>query len=272
QGHTFGDRTEPAERVTAGRDLRVRVLDEGDDVLLLVRGQLAVRELGHVLGPGEHGLVDLLLAGRVERWRILTRGECAAPAGEVVAGRAVQPEELRAAGDLLGAGVTGCAAEALLGDLAVGVADELGPAAVGIDVGGERVDLMLVVARLLARRLGLVVARRHPAGMHLEVRGSLTGTDERRPAVLDALQVRAVAGDAGDVVDRLALLDEGGLVLLRRGDLRVGDDGSGDSSGAEEAGGDDERAGRLPSTLGGGRPARGPLGLRRRHFRGGWVR
>src|SRR5699024_4557764 len=107
---------------------------------------------------------------------------------------------------------------------------------------------------------------------HLEVRGSLTGTDERRPAVLDALQVRAVAGDAGDVVDRLALLDEGGLVLLRRGDLRVGDDGSGDSSGAEEAGGDDERAGRLPSTLGGGRPARGPLGLRRRHFRGGWVR
>src|SRR5699024_12621615 len=117
---------------------------------------------------------------------------------------------------------------------AVGVADELGPAAVGIDVGGERVDLMLVVARLLARRLGRVVARRHPAGMHLEVRGSLTGTDERRPTVLDALQVRAVAGDAGYVVDRLALLDEGGLVLLRRGDLRVGDDGSGDSSGAEE--------------------------------------
>src|SRR5699024_4832001 len=218
------------------------------------------RELGHVLRAGEHGLVDLLLVGRIENRGVLARGERTATTGEVVAGGAVEAEELATTGQLLFAALTGGAAQALLGDGAVRVGDDARAAAVLVDVGRQRDDLVFAVARLLPLGLGLVVRRGHAAGVDLEVDGTRTDTHERRAAVLDTLEVLSVAGDAGDVVDRLTLGDERGLVLLRGRDLRLGDHGGGDRSGAQQTGGDDERACRLATTPG----RRGSPGCRHR--------
>src|SRR5699024_4574652 len=116
--------------------------------------------------------------------------------------------------------------------------------------------------RLLPLGLGLVVRRGHAAGVDLEVDGTRTDTHERRAAVLDTLEVLSVAGDAGDVVDRLTLGDERGLVLLRGRDLRLGDHG----------GGAHARAGRRATTPG----RRGSPGCRHRvgrpRSRSGWER
>lgn len=189
-----------------------------------------------------------------------------------MAGGAVEAEELGPARDLLGAGLARRATQGLLGDRTIGIGDDLGAAAVQVDVRRERDDLVLAVTRLLTLGLGLVVGRRHTTGMDLEVGRSRARADERGPAVLDTLQVHSVAGDARDVVDLLALGDERGLVLLGRRDLGIGNDGSGDGPGAEETGGDDERAGRLTATLGRDRARRSTRGLRRRRVRSGWVR
>jgi hypothetical protein len=108
--------------------------------------------------------------------------------------------------------------------------------------------------------------------MDLEVGRAGARADQRRAAVLDTLEVLAVTGDARDVVDRLALGDERSLVLLGRRDLGLGDDGRGDGPGAEQTGGDDERAGRLSAPPGRGRTSRIHRGIRRRGFRSGWVR
>ena len=62
--------------------------------------QLPVGELRHVLRSGEHRVVDLLLGGRLQRRRELAGGQRAALTGEVVAGRAVEPEQLAAAGEI----------------------------------------------------------------------------------------------------------------------------------------------------------------------------
>src|SRR5690606_32443559 len=205
-GDELGRGSEPAETVAAGRGLLGRVLDVGDDVALLFRGQLAVGELGHVLRAGQHGRVDLLLAGGRQRRGVLAGGQRAALAGEVVAGRAVHPEQLRTAADVV-------TAQRLLGDLAVLVADDAGATAVGGDVGAERVDLLGVELGGLARGLGLVGGQRHAAGGDLEVDRGLTDADEARAAVGHALQVDTVAGDAGGVVELLSLADQRGLVL-----------------------------------------------------------
>ena len=120
-------RPEAAGGVAARIDGLLVVLDEGDDRRLLVRGQLAVTELRHVLRAAEHRAIDLPVRRRVEVRRVLALGERAALAGEVVAGRAVQPEELAAPGDL---GVV--AQVAVRNDRA---------AAVGLDVRGQCVGL-----------------------------------------------------------------------------------------------------------------------------------
>jgi len=52
-----------------------------------------------------------------------------------VTGRAVEPEQLGTAGDLLGAALAGGAAQRLLRDRAVGVGDDARPAAVEVDIG-----------------------------------------------------------------------------------------------------------------------------------------
>ncbi len=90
-----------------------------------------------------------------------------------------------------------------------------------LHVRGEGQGLALVVARGLARGLGLVAEHRHAAGVDLEVHGAFTDADEGLAAVLDTLEVGAVAGDARDVVDFLALGDERLLILLGGGGLRV---------------------------------------------------
>src|SRR5690606_39314687 len=91
----FGGRSEATQRVTTR--LVVAVADRlhvGDDVLLLLRSQLPVRELRHVLRAGLHRGVNLVLARRGEFGRVLARRERTALAGEVVTGRAVEAEQL----------------------------------------------------------------------------------------------------------------------------------------------------------------------------------
>ena len=64
----FGHRADAAERVAAGVVVvAAHRLDVGDDVLLLLRRELPVGELRHVLRAGEHRRVDLALRRRVER-------------------------------------------------------------------------------------------------------------------------------------------------------------------------------------------------------------
>ena len=58
---------------------RADVLDVGDDVALLLRRQLPVGELRHVLRAGDHRGVDLLLVGRGQRRRELAATESAPP-------------------------------------------------------------------------------------------------------------------------------------------------------------------------------------------------
>src|SRR5690606_9656353 len=91
---------------------------------------------------GEHGRVDVQLGGRVEGRRELAGGQRPTASGEVVAGRAVEAEQLAAA-----RGVVAAQGEAL----------RVRPrraAAVGLDERPERVD----VARAL---LGLRVELGH---------------------------------------------------------------------------------------------------------------
>src|SRR5699024_6868729 len=85
---TFRNWAETAERVTTRAWGFLGRLDEGDDVLLLIRGELTIRELRHVLRTGQHGLVDLLLVGRVQDRSVLTGRQCATTTGEVMAGSA----------------------------------------------------------------------------------------------------------------------------------------------------------------------------------------
>src|SRR3954453_13436506 len=74
-----------------------------------------------------------------------------------------------------------------------------------LHVGGEGLRLLLVELGRLADLVRALTRSRHAAGGGLEVRSRPTDALERRAAVLDALQVRSVAGDAADLVELLAL-------------------------------------------------------------------
>ena len=80
----LGDRPGPAEGEAARVGLDPGLRDVGDDVALGLRGDRAVGEHRHGLGPGQHGLVDLGRRGRGERRRVLAVGQRAAgQAGEL---------------------------------------------------------------------------------------------------------------------------------------------------------------------------------------------
>ena len=62
-----------------------------------------------------------------------------------------------------------------------------------------------VELRRLALGLRLLAGQRHAAGADLELHRGRADADQARAAVLDALGVAAVAGDAAGVEERLAL-------------------------------------------------------------------
>src|SRR5690606_701204 len=220
----LGPRSEAAQR----HPTRVVVavvdrLDEGDDVLLLLRRQLPVGELRHVLRTGEHRGVDLLLVRRLQRRRELPGRQRAALAGEVVARGAVEPEQLATARRVVAAQLL-----ALL----------LRPrraAAVRLHVGGHGVDLLRRQPRRLALGLRLLARHRHPPGRGLEVDRRLTDADQARAPSLDALEVLAVAGDARGVVDLGAFaLQCAQLLAVRLRGLRLGREQGVKSAGDHE--------------------------------------
>src|SRR5690606_30328896 len=135
--------------------------------------------------------------------------ERTALAGEVVTGRAVEAEQLATTSRVVPL------------ERLARLVRFLRAATVRLDVGAERVDLLGRVLRRLARGLCLLAHHRHPAAGDLEVHRRLADTHEARALVLDALEVRAVARDAGVVVDLLALAHLGGTGL-RLGRLGLG--------------------------------------------------
>ncbi len=86
--------------------------------------------------------------------------------------------------------------------------------------------------------LSLVASRRHTAGGHLEVNRGFADADQRGAAILDALQIDAVARHAGRFVELLALADQCALVVLCSGHLRVGRQRRGKEARAEETEGE----------------------------------
>src|SRR6185312_12604257 len=103
--------------------------------------------------------------------RVLARRQCTALAGEVMAGRAVEPEQVAAAGHV-------AAEQRVVGNLAVVIPRNGRAAAVGLYVCPERIDLRLVEDGVLARGLRLAAHRGHAPGGHLEVDGGLADTDQ----------------------------------------------------------------------------------------------
>ena len=86
-------------------------------------------------------------------------------------------------------------------------------AADGLDVRRELLGLLLVeLGGPCAPASAPWPVERHPAGADLEVDRRAADADQRRAAVRDALQVRAVAGDAADLVQLLAGGDVCGLL------------------------------------------------------------
>ncbi|GAB3859462.1 hypothetical protein GCM10027610_098880 [Dactylosporangium cerinum] len=84
-------------------------------------------------------------------------------------------------------------------------ARQLRAAAQLLDVGAELGGLVLVELRRLALGLRLLAGQWHAARVDLELHGGGTDADEARSPVLHALGVAAMAGDAADLVDRLAV-------------------------------------------------------------------
>src|SRR3954452_16085143 len=146
---TLVDRAEEAEAEATGGRLLLGGLEVGDDVALVLRGHGLVVEDRHRLGAGEHRLVDVRGARAVEVRGVLAAGQRAALAGEVVAHRAVRPEDRGAA-----RGVTlRCGDVGLRGDR------RAGPEA--RDVGRKLNDLLGSYPVVALRALRRVLAQRH---------------------------------------------------------------------------------------------------------------
>ena len=167
----LGDRPGPAEGEAARVGLDPGLRDVGDDVALGLRGQRAVGEHRHGLGPGQHRRVDLGRGGRGQRRRVLAVGQRAARPGEAVALRAVGAEQLRADARCPPSGVH------LLGGRNRGAAAQRG------DVTGDVVDLPRGERHRLALVLRADFLGRHAAGGHLEVdRGRARADQAGSPA------------------------------------------------------------------------------------------
>src|SRR5919199_5550183 len=216
RGHTddpdddaLGHRADAPDPEAARVGLLLDRLDVVDDGALLVGGELVVPEDRHVLRAGQHRGVDVEVVGVLETGSPLAGGEGSALADEVVAGRAVEAEQLPALGEVAVAQVAG---------------GQRGPAAVGLDVGHQLVDLLVGEDSRLVRALGLLADQRHAAGVHLEVDGGLADADQRGTAGGHALEVLAVAGDAAALVERTT----GGLGGGLGGVALVGSPGGGE--------------------------------------------
>ena len=181
---TLGDRPGPAEGEAARVGLDPGLRDVGDDVALGLRGQRAVGEHRHGLGPGQHRRVDLARGGLGQRGRVLAVGQRAARPGEAVALRAVGAEQLRADAGVPLRGVH------LLGGRNRGAAAQRG------DVTGDVLDLPRGERHRLAVVLRADFLGRHAAGGHLEVDRGRARADQagslRGALGLEAVAARAV--------------------------------------------------------------------------------
>ena len=195
-----------------------RVLDAvevRDHVALLVGGEVAVAEVGHVLRPGQQRLVDVLALDAVERRGVAAARHRAAGTVEVVARRAVGEEDLAAPGDGLLALLLRQALDRVVGRVGDG-----GAGAQRGDVRRQGSGLLVVEDDLLAGCLRAGARHRHAAGADLEVDRGGTDTDQRRTDLVavadrrDALAVLAVAERAAGEEELLALGDLLGLAGL----------------------------------------------------------
>src|SRR5215210_4707424 len=98
--HALADRPDAADAGTARVLHALDRLDVVDDRALLLRRELVVAEHRHVLRAGEHRGVDLEVSGIAQRRRVLAAGERSALTDEVVAGGAVEAEQLATCGQV----------------------------------------------------------------------------------------------------------------------------------------------------------------------------
>ena len=171
---------------------------------LLLRRQLAVGEPGHVLRSAESS--HCRSAGRLtslDRGSVLAGGQGDTASGEVVAGRAVEPEQIAAARDVAAArgcpfGTTGPPPLAWTNAPSASISW-------GVNLTG--------FSAIWASWRPLASARWRP-GSRPRPRRHLSGTARES---LHALQVHPVAADAGVVVELLALAYQRRVLLGVRG-------------------------------------------------------
>src|SRR6185503_11603515 len=96
--HSLGDRPQVAQVHPARVLVLVELVHVGDDVVLVLGRQVLVVEDRHRLGPGHHRLVHVLAGDVAQAGRELATAQRATGAGEVVAHRAVDPEQLKSVG------------------------------------------------------------------------------------------------------------------------------------------------------------------------------
>ena len=237
----LGDGAEAAEAEAAVLGGLLETTEVGNDVALLLGGEVAVAEGGHRLRAGQHGLVDVLGLDAVQGRGVAAARHGSAGAVEVVARGAVGEEDLATAGDGLLA--------LLLRQAVDGVVVRAGDGGAGgerRDVRRERSDLLVVVDRLLARGLLAGVGHRHAAGADLEVDGGGADADEGGADLVavagggDALAVLAVAERAAHEEELAALGDE----LLVAGALGLGRRERGvEATGHQQAEEEDDESG-----------------------------
>ena len=224
------DGAERAERESARRLVLLQEEQRRDDVALVFGRQGQVVEHGHVLRAGDHRRVHVQGAGLVERRCVLALGEGAAGGCDVVAHRAVDAEELGAAGDvalavedlLVGEGragsrrlhVRGHREDLLLGELRPASAAPAAPAA----CSGMRPVADLELDRELADAVQRRAGRRCPAGRGRGRWRSSPGTASCRlrrsapkpPTVLGGRGHRRGCAGVHAAGDQEADADEGG--------------------------------------------------------------
>src|SRR5699024_10784486 len=111
---------------------------------------------------------------------VLTGRQCATATGEVMAGSAVEAEEIATAGNGERVDLTGevGSTEFLHGQGAILVVEEAGATTMGGGGGGDGVGLGLSGTRGQTGRLRFGALHGHTAGVHLEVHCAFGDTDE----------------------------------------------------------------------------------------------
>src|SRR5665647_2058874 len=181
--HALGDRSEVAKVHAAGVLVLVQLVQVADDVVLVSGGQIGVVEDRHRLRSRHHCLVDVRAGDVAKARRVLATSQCATRAGEVVAHRTVDLEQLVAVSDIAIA----------LGELVIG---NRRAGAERRHVCGQRRDLRIGELDLLAGRgLNPRPGQRHTARADLEVNGCSAHTGQAG-GVFGALGVQAMTGGA----------------------------------------------------------------------------